>query len=317
SVTIEMVIQTQSGEMASAVDDPWLQPLFTAVSGETISGIGFTQPGSTLYDLGEIAANPNLTPDDREVIEDQLRASREAVGPMPEYRGAIFAVEGDPTGEGAIVVQIRAFSDEEAEQIVRVVEWRWQNLTSQRYQRTFDSIMPLIDATTDGDVVTLRFDPQGAPRMWLELLQGGDLLVFAVDAGLPTATPEAPPATPMAIAEEDAAWWTWPNADECRPDEFPGDTLEPGDYPERAYLPLGTPDREDAEAAARVARTAMACEVHYSTPPFASSRYRAESDTLGEDPYEYGQTLLEQNENGRAIAESFPITEPTEFGRLR
>jgi hypothetical protein len=193
SGTIEMVIQTQSGEMASAIDDAWLQPLFSAVSDETISGIGFTQPGSTLYDLGEIAANPNLTPDDRASIEDQLRASREAVGPMPEYRGAIFAVEGDPAGEGAIVVQMRAFSGEDAEQIVRVIEWRWQNLTSQRYQRTFDSIMPLIDATTHDDIVTLRFDPQGAPRMWLELLQGGDLLVFAVDAMAPVVSPVSSP----------------------------------------------------------------------------------------------------------------------------
>src|SRR5690606_11595007 len=200
SVTIEMVIQTQSGEMASAVDDPWLQPLFAAVPGGTISGVGFTQPGSTLYDLGVVAANPNITPDDLTAIEDQLRASREAVGPMPEYRGAIFAVEGDPTGEGAIIVQMRAFSGEDAEQVARVVEWRWENLTSQRYQRTFDSIMPLVGATVDGDIVTLRFDPQSAPGMWLELLQGGDLLVFAVDAGLPVGTPDATPAaTPGAI----------------------------------------------------------------------------------------------------------------------
>ncbi len=212
STTIEMVIQTQSGEMASAIDDSWLQPLFSAVSDETISGIGFTQPGSTLYDLGEIAANPNLTPDDRASIEDQLRASREAVGPMPEYRGAIFTVEGDPTGEGAIIVQMRAFSGEDAEQVARVVEWRWENLTSQRYQRTFDSIMPLVGATVDGDIVTLRFDPQSAPGMWLELLQGGDLLVFAVDAGLPVGTPDATPAaTPGAISPiDDIAWTTCP-----------------------------------------------------------------------------------------------------------
>src|SRR5690606_30764003 len=130
----------------------------------------------------------------------------------PEYRGAIFTVEGDPTGEGAIIVQMRAFSGEDAEQVARVVEWRWENLTSQRYQRTFDSIMPLVGATVDGDIVTLRFDPQSAPGMWLELLQGGDLLVFAVDAGLPVGTPDATPAaTPGAISPiDDIAWTTCP-----------------------------------------------------------------------------------------------------------
>ena len=123
-------------------------------------------------------------------------------------------------------------------------------------------------------------------------------------------------ATPVATPEEDAFWWTWPSGEECQRDELPEDTLHPADYPERAYLPLGTPDREEAEAAAGVARMMAACNVHYSIAPFPSSRYYEENYVLGEDPYDYGQTLLEQNENGRAISEAFPITDPTEFGRL-
>lgn len=235
---------------------------------------------------------------------------------MPEYRGVVFAVEGDPAKDGDVVVRLRAFSYEEAAQIVRVFEWRWENFLSQRYQRTFDSIMPLTGASADGDLVTLRFNPQGAPAIWLEILQGGDLIAFAVDVGLPVGTPEASPVAAQAIPEEDAYWWTWPSGGECRPEEIPEDTLEPTAYPERNYLPLGTPDREDAEDAAHVARTAMACQVHYSTPPFSSSRYREEQLSIGEDFYDYGQMLLEQNENGRAIAEAFPISDPTEFGRL-
>jgi hypothetical protein len=125
-----------------------------------------------------------------------------------------------------------------------------------------------------------------------------------------------PVGTPEIDDDMDAAWWTWPSGDECRPDELPSDTLEPADYPERAYLPLDTPDRQDAESAAYVARMMAACNVHYSIAPFSSSRYYEENYTLLDDPYDYGQTLLEQNENGRAIAEAFPITDPTEFGRL-
>jgi len=314
STTIEMVIQTQSGEMASAIDDSWLQPLFSAVSDETISGIGFTQPGSTLYDLGEIAANPNLTPDDLTAIEDQLRASREAVGPMPEYRGAIFTVEGDPTGEGAIIVQMRAFSGEDAEQVARVVEWRWENLTSQRYQRTFDSIMPLVGATVDGDIVTLRFDPQGDPGMWLELLQGGDLLVFAVDAGLPTGTPEAA-ATPQAIAEEDASWWSRPENEECRLDEFSRTETGDVDWPEREYLPLDTPDRQDAEAASRVPRAARSCGAPYVAEPLLTERAYNER-ILEEDLSIIYANQAEEIRNGRAISQAYPIQDPQAFGRL-
>lgn len=314
--TVELVLQTQAGEMASALDDPWMQTLIEAVPMDTVSSLGFTQPGSAIYDLGKVATNPNLRPEDRDWIEEPLRASREAVGPMPEYRGVVFSVEGDPAEGGEVVIRLRAFSDEEAEQIVRVLEWRWQNFMSPQYQRTFDSIMPLTEATTEGDLVTLRFDSQDAPQMWLQVIQGDGLHVFAVDAGLPVGTPEASAVAVQSIPEEDAYWWTWPSGDECRPEEIPEDTLEPADYPQRAYLPLGTPDREDAEAAAGVARMMAACNVHYSIAPFSSSRYYEENYVLGEDPYDYGQTLLEQNENGRAISGAFPVTDPTEFGRL-
>lgn len=316
SHTVELVLQTQAGEMASALDDPWMQTLIEAVPMDTVSSLGFTQPGSAIYDLGKVATNPNLRPEDRDWIEEPLRASREAVGPMPEYRGVVFSVEGDPAGDGEIVVRLRAFSDEEAEQIVRVFEWRWENFRSHRYQRTFGSVMPLTDAAANGDLVTLRFDPQAAAGIWINLLNAGDLIAFAVDAGLPVGTPEASPVADQPIPEEDAYWWTWPSGDECRLEEISEDTLEPADYPQRAYLPLGTPDREDAEDAAHVARTMVACQVHFSTPPFASSRYREEHLSIGEDFYDYGQMLLEQNENGREIAEAFPITDPTEFGRL-
>jgi hypothetical protein len=316
SATIELVIQTQSGEMASALDEPMLLTLFEAVPEHTVSSIGFSQPGSALYDLGEIAANPNMSTEDRERIEASLRESREAVGPMPEYRGVVFSFVGGTDGDGEAVVQIGAFADDQASQIANVFEWRWQNFTSPQYQRTLNSIMPLVEATTDGTTVTLRFESESTPQMWLQMVQGDGLIAFAVDAGLPVGTPEASPAEARSIPEEDAEWWAWPNADECRPEEFPEDTLDPADYPERAYLPFGTPDPEDAEAAARVARTAMACQVHYSTPPFSSSRYQEESYVLSDDPYWYGRMLLEQNENGRAIAEAFPITDPTEFGRL-
>lgn len=316
SATIELVIQTQTGEMASALDEPMLLTLFEAVPEQTVSSIGFSQPGSALYDLGEIAANPNISPEDRERIEASLRDSREAVGPMPEYRGVVFSFVGGTNGDGETVVQIGAFSDDQASQIASVLEWRWQHLTSPQYQRNLDSIMPLVEATTDGTTVTLRFESESTPQMWLQMVQGDGLIAFAVDAGLPVGTPEASPVTAQAIPEEDADWWTWPNADECRPEEFPEDTLDTTDYPERAYLPLSTPVREDAEEAARVARTAMACRVHYSTPPFSSSRYQEESNVLSDDPYWYGQSLLEQNENGRAIAEDFPITDPTAFGHL-
>src|SRR5699024_1492621 len=71
---------------------------------------------------------------------------------------------------------------------------------SPQYMRTFDSIIPLTEASTDGTTVTLRFDAGSAPSIWMQVLQGEGIRAFAVDTGLPVGTPEANPvATPEAL----------------------------------------------------------------------------------------------------------------------
>lgn len=191
--TVEKVLQASVGEIPAARGNIATAPLATMLPDGTVSVIGYDLPGSNLYDLDDIAQNPSIRPEDLEEFMAVYEESQAAVGPMPEYHGAIFAFVGDQDGGGEVVVVLGTESEEDASQIARVVEWRWQNFISPQYQRPFDTIMPLIEAKADGTTVTLRFDPQGNPGIWIQIIQGDGFRAFAVDTVVPNASPAATP----------------------------------------------------------------------------------------------------------------------------
>ena len=123
-------------------------------------------------------------------------------------------------------------------------------------------------------------------------------------------------ATTLEISEdEDAQWWIWPANEACDADAFARSESGEVDYPEREYLPLGTPDREDAEAAARLMRATQSCGLPYTVEIFLTGR--AYEERIVEEDLSLVFTNEAQSiENGRAISEAFPIQDPRAFGRL-
>ena len=122
-------------------------------------------------------------------------------------------------------------------------------------------------------------------------------------------------ATPEMQEDADAEWWTWPANVACDADAFARSESGDADYPDRKYLPLGTPDREDAEAAAQVMRAAEACGLPYTVEIFLTGR-AYEERILEDDEAAFYTRQAEDIENGRAISEAYPLKAPQAFGRL-
>jgi hypothetical protein len=195
--TLELVIATREKESESALDDSNMAQLLATVPDDTISLMTFNVPGSELYDLVAMNHNPNIRPDDLEKFQEPFIESREAVGPMPDYHGALFGLtsgssDDDDVSGGEVFVRLGAGSEKDAAQIVTVIEWRWDNFLSRRSQRSLNIIMELNDASTDGTTVVLSFIPLTNHSAWLDMLNSGDLAPFAADSGaVDISTPNA------------------------------------------------------------------------------------------------------------------------------
>lgn len=121
--------------------------------------------------------------------------------------------------------------------------------------------------------------------------------------------------TPASSEGDDAGWWSWPANEACDADAFSRNESFDVDYPERAYLPLNTPEREDAEAAAQVMRAAQSCGLPYVVETYLTGR-AYEERILEDDESAFYTRQAEDIEHGRAISEAFPIQDPQAFGRL-
>lgn len=197
--TVQLLAATHASQSESARDDADMAPLVATLPDTTMSLIAFDRSGTELYDVELMAQNSNISPEDLAKMQVPFEESRQAVGPMPDYSGAIFGMtseggaatpvsatpvtgEGESAYGGEVIVRLGAHSEEDAAQIATVVEWRWDNFLSQRSMRPLNTIMELTQATTQGTTVVLSFDPIDSPSIWIEMLNSNDLRVFAVDS---------------------------------------------------------------------------------------------------------------------------------------
>jgi hypothetical protein len=184
---LEVAIATWRGESSSLAEDSDIQPALAAMPGDTVSAVGLDPAG-----LGPIAF---VLEDVAAEVEAAFDASDEAVGQMPAATGMVFGITEGFTvippdaatpvatpdvsaGEGLIVVRIATGSEEDAAQVARVVEYRWENWSSLATGEPFMELMPLQSATATGTVAELTFIDPRAPRVWFEIVVRGDVLPF-------------------------------------------------------------------------------------------------------------------------------------------
>ena len=69
-------------------------------------------------------------------------------------------------------------SAEDAEQAVRVVEYRWGRMTSLRYQIPYADVMEIVSAKAVGEIAAFDFIQLRGAHAWISLLPNRDLLPF-------------------------------------------------------------------------------------------------------------------------------------------
>jgi len=122
---------------------------------------------------------------------------------MPRYRSLAMGItagflnpEFQPTGEGTpdasaeahpepvipdggvIFARLAAESGQDAGLIARIVEKRWNELSSLVSNRPYAELMTIEEAGADGEVAAIDFLPLVQPSVWLNLLLQRDLAPF-------------------------------------------------------------------------------------------------------------------------------------------
>lgn len=125
--------------------------------------------------------------------------------------------------------------------------------------------------------------------------------------------------------DEDTAWLAYIQPEECSAEPLDDDAIatiiaSPDAGEAREYIPLTTPAPQDAEAAARIARTADACGLGSDgNPPVMSAlmtdRFIAEQHDADE-PGSFDDARARDIEIGKQISAAYPSSDPAALVRL-
>lgn len=199
---IENVIITQTPGVHAALDNAGIAPLLLTLPDTVASLMAFDQPIMDYDAMVEMfLANPNVRDEDAQSLtaewEQLFAESRETVGSLPAYSGSLFGItsglvregllatpvtDGDDVQEdGHVLIRLAARTEEDAEQIARVVKWRWNHWLSQRTLRPYADLMTLTQATSERPIAIFDLEPIGNPAIWMTMLNSWDILPFVPD----------------------------------------------------------------------------------------------------------------------------------------
>ncbi len=134
------------------------------------------------------------TGEQESVWADAMTESVAEVGPMPPWSTMILGATAGlrPTGpdsepiefpagpdpEGTVIARIQAASQNDAEQIGRVVEHRWNTGTSITVSVPYAELMSIADVGTDGSIATIDFSPVQNVGAWSRMVMAQDVFPF-------------------------------------------------------------------------------------------------------------------------------------------
>ena len=188
--SLREVVEFMEGGGESLLDDPATGPLVATLPTTIASAIAI-QP--VALDVQPIML-------DEAAIQVAERQAIEAeVGPMPPLRGVITAVEAGAfmiesdwseagTREetvrpdaGTAYLRLATASPTAAEQVLSVIERRWERLHSVHSDLMYAEIMEIVDGTIHGEVVELDLRQLRQPQAWQQMILSGDVLPLVPD----------------------------------------------------------------------------------------------------------------------------------------
>jgi hypothetical protein len=178
---LEEAIATRQSGTGSLASDPELTAALQTMPPTMVSTI----------DAAPILA-ATFAGGDGEATMTAFADSDAAVGPMPVSRGMTLGLTAgavnpedvpfdapDPAaGEGLALIRLRMGSAEDAEQAVKVVEYRWGRMSSLRYQVPYADVMEIMSAQAVGEIAAFDFIQLRGAHSWIHLLPNRDLLPF-------------------------------------------------------------------------------------------------------------------------------------------
>ncbi len=173
---LETALAASGGETPSAAEHPVFGASLRTLPETTVSAMA----------LGPAAVGASIDIDVADAPLDDLIARSDAeVGPMPSWDGLISAVAagavttGDGEGAGTAMIRIVTGSAAEAQQVMNVVEYRWNDGTSLLTGQPYTDLMEITDLSVDETVAMIDFEQVRTSRIWSDLFLSRDTLPFS------------------------------------------------------------------------------------------------------------------------------------------
>ncbi|HWV36339.1 MAG TPA: hypothetical protein VNZ55_11950 [Thermomicrobiales bacterium] len=207
ATAIKAIVRQAAEPGPSLADQPGVAPVIESFSSDMVSAIAVTP--SFLSTSGMMT----MPPEQQKQFQEQFTKSDDAVGRMPRIDLAMFGVEagasvalsssatpvatpGVPvsspvatpvvTAAGAsplLEVRLHTRSAKDAAQVAKVVAWRWEHFSSMLAAgEPYAELLTLVSADVspvNEQVAAIDFDQGERAGLWLRLVTGRDLLIFA------------------------------------------------------------------------------------------------------------------------------------------